>query len=260
MDYSDEIFEPNHLNTQNIIQENYYDSDQSNDSSERCFPFSTVLMCWFHVEFNVNKKINSKKVPETLEAMVKSDIKSLHYTLSEGEYTSQLAVVKARWGAYASLNDFREYFWSEWVDGRFNKWQIWNTPCPGVATTNSCIESFNKQVKFVYTGYELYSILQFIDICFDKIINHYSVQPKEFCYYRPPTYDMIVKANDILSSNLNALTSGGINIYWIASQSRSTSYRLGVEDHQYYPSFKFVYCTCIGICYIFFIFIFISKR
>ena len=33
MDYSDEIFEPNHLNTQNIIQENYYDSDQSNDSS-----------------------------------------------------------------------------------------------------------------------------------------------------------------------------------------------------------------------------------
>jgi hypothetical protein len=60
------------------------------ETSERCFPFASVLMCWFHVEFNVNKKINSKKVPETLEAMVKSDIKSLHYTLSEGEYTSQL--------------------------------------------------------------------------------------------------------------------------------------------------------------------------
>ena len=157
-------------------------------------------------------------------------------------------IVKARWGAYESLNDFKDYFWGEWVEGRFNKWQIWNIPCPGIATTNSCIESFNKQVKFVYTGYELYSMLQFVDICFEKIVNHYSVQPKEFCFYRPPTYDMIVKANDILSNNSNVFTSEVINFYWITSQTKPTiSYRLAVEDNQSYPGFKFVYCTCIGI-------------
>ena len=185
---------------------------------------------------------------ESLEAMVKADIKLLHHTLSDQEYKFQLAVVKARWGAYESLNDFKDYFWGEWVEGRFNKWQIWNSPCPGIATTNSCIESFNKQVKFVYTGYELYSMLQFVDICFEKIVNHYSVQPKEFCFYRPPTYDMIVKANDILSNNSNVFTSEVINFYWITSQTKPTiSYRLAVEDNQSYPGFKFVYCTCIGI-------------
>ena len=65
-------------------------------------------MCWFHVESNVIKKISSKKVSESLEAMVKADIKLLHHTLSEPEYKFQLAVVKARWGAYESLNDFKD--------------------------------------------------------------------------------------------------------------------------------------------------------
>ena len=205
-------------------------------------------MCWFHVEFNVGKKILSKHVPKTLEPIVRADIKMLHHTLNEQEYNFQLAVEKARWSSYSCLKEFEDYFWNEWVVGRFNKWQIWNTPCPGIATTNSCIESFNKQVKFVYTGYELYSMLQFADICMDKIINHYSVQPKEFCFYRQPTYDMIVRANDILSTNPNPFTNGGVNIFWISSQTKaSVSHRLTVEENQTYSGFKFVYCTCISI-------------
>jgi hypothetical protein len=163
------------------------------------------------------------------------------------EYNYQLNVVWTRWSAYSNLKEFQDYFWKEWVTGRFNKWQIWNTPCPGVATTNSCIESFNKQVKFVYTGYELYSIVQFGDICFDKIVNHYSVQPKEFKFYREPTYDMIVKANEILTNGSDPIVSGGLNIYLIRSQSRpAVNYRLVVEDNQTYSGFKFVYCTCIS--------------
>ena len=113
----------------------------------------------------------------------------LHSTLSKDEYLLQLEVVKARWGTYQGVQDFKDYFWKEWVDSRFKNWQIWNTPSPGIATTNSCIESFNKKIKFVYTGYELYTIIKFLDICFDKVINQYSCQPKEFCCYRPLTFE-----------------------------------------------------------------------
>ena len=56
--------------------------------------------------------------------MVKADIKNLHHTLDEQEYNFQLSVVKARWGGYSCLKEFEDYFWNEWVLGRFNKWQI----------------------------------------------------------------------------------------------------------------------------------------
>jgi hypothetical protein len=217
------------------------------DTGESVFPNCEVMMCWFHVEFNVGKNLHKKNVPTSLETIVKNDIKLLHNTLSKEEYNYQLNVVWTRWSAYSSLKEFQDYFWKEWVTGRFNKWQIWNTPSPGVATTNSCIESLNKQVKFVYTGYELYSIVQFGDICFDKLVNHYSVQPKEFKYYREPTYDMIVKANEILTNGNDPIVSGGLNIYLIRSQSKpAVNYRMVVEDNQMYSGFKFVYCTCIS--------------
>jgi hypothetical protein len=177
----------------------------------------------------------------------------LHTTLSQEEYKFQLNVVKARWGSHSALKDFQDYFCSEWVDGRFKNWQIWNTPCPGVATTNSCIESFNKQIKFVYTGYELYNVLQFLDTCLDKIVNQYSVQPKEFCYYRQPTYEMIVKADNLLNTNPQPFTSGGVNVYFIESFSKpGMTYHLTVEDHQIYQGFKFVYCSCIGMSIFYF--------
>ena len=175
-----------------------------------------------------------------------------HGTLSKEEYMFHLNVVNARWTSYHGVIEFKDYFWSEWVDGRFKNWQIWNTPCPGVATTNSCIESFNKQLKFVYTGYELYTLSKFLDICFDKLINQYSCQPKDFCYYRPPTFDMIVQANNMLTTNPNPFNSGGVNVFYINSKSKVNIYRLIVEDHQTYPGFKFVFCNCIGIvkfCY-----------
>jgi hypothetical protein len=67
----------------------------------------------------------------------------------------------------------------------------------------------------------------------NKIVNHYSVQPKEFKFYREPTYDMIVKANEILTNGSDPIVSGGLNIYLIRSQSRpSVNYRSVVEDNQ----------------------------
>ena len=80
--------------------------------------------------------------------------------------------------------------------------KFFQTPA-GVAKTNNPIESFNKQIKIVYTNYELYSIHQFLLIVLQKVINQYSYQPKDFCYYRSPCYDTIKKANEICDDDLS---------------------------------------------------------
>ena len=75
-----------------------------------------------------------------------------------------------------------------------------------------------------------------------------SVQPYEFKFYREPTYEMIVKENEILTTNYNSFRKDGtaLNIYWIHSQSIQVGYRLVIEDHQVYPDFKVGYCTCLS--------------
>jgi Tfp pilus assembly protein PilX len=143
--------------------------------------------------------------------------------------------------SYFNINSFPIYH----ID---NTYSINKNRYPLLAFGRTDFKSFNKQIKFVYTGYELYTVCKFLDICFDKLINQFSCQPKEFCFYRPPTFDMIVKANRILEIEPNPFTSGGINVYYITSKSKAGyQYQLSVQDHQAYPGFKFVWCNCIGI-------------
>ena len=54
--------------------------------------------------------------------------------------------------------------WSRWV-----RWQLFQTPA-GIATTNCCIESFNKQIKLVYTQYSSLAVYQFLLIIMQKLI------------------------------------------------------------------------------------------
>jgi len=70
---------------------------------------------------------------------------------------------------------------------------IVQTPA-GVATTNNCLESFNKQIKQVYTQYKVGSVYSFLLIVLQKLINQQSYQPKEFCMYRSPEFEVIKKA------------------------------------------------------------------
>ena len=49
-------------------------SYNNEETGVRCFPSANLLMCWFHVEFNVAKHITKKRVPEHLVPTVKADI------------------------------------------------------------------------------------------------------------------------------------------------------------------------------------------
>ena len=96
-------------------------------------------------------------------------------------------------------------------------------------------------LEYTMSGYSINKFLH-------RIINQYSCQPKEFCYYRPPnTFDKIKQAHDILFRNSNPFTNFGVNGYWIQSQSKpSWNYQLLVQDNLTCPDFKFVSCSCIG--------------
>jgi hypothetical protein len=51
-----------------------------------------------YVEFNIEKKIFPKNVPNTLELMVKAGIKILNRTFNEEKYKFQFPVVRFKWG------------------------------------------------------------------------------------------------------------------------------------------------------------------
>ncbi len=52
-------------------------------------------------------------------------------------------------------------------------WQIFNTP-PGYSTTNSPIESMNKQIKESFTDYDKLSVYHIINVICSEVITYYS--------------------------------------------------------------------------------------
>ena len=121
---------------------------------------------------------------------------------------------------------------------RFSLWQIFQTPA-GVAKTNNPIESFYKQIKSVYTNYELHSIHQFMLIVLQKLINQYSYKPKDFCFFRSPCQETIKKANEICNEELS-LIKNSENSFWYKN-----IYLLYISDHSNYINYKYVSCSCV---------------
>ena len=151
--------------------------------------------------------------------------------------------IKCKWSTYQGLDQFTQFLFKEWVDGRFKKWRLFGTP-PGVVTTNSGNESWNKQLKNVYTGYEIVSVYKFLCIVIDKLINQASYQPDEFKFYRSPDFDMITKARELLDMDFPFMEEGFFqnSKYY----SFNNKYRLVVEDNLIYQGYKFVSCQCIS--------------
>ena len=149
-------------------------------------------------------------------------------------------MVRTKW---LVLNEFSLYFFKEWCYhnnewSRWWRWQIFQTPA-GVAKTNNPMESFNKQIKSVYTNYELYTVHQFLLIVMQKLINQFSYQPKEFCFFRAPHFDVIKKANEICNDD-SCFIQNSSNTFWYKSR-----YILQVEDSLKYAGFKLISCSCI---------------
>ncbi len=104
------------------------------------FPEADTLMCYFHVIKASKDELSGNK---HRDAMLK-DITSLHMSLSQQEFDCKWTTVFNHW--MVTSTEFALYFHKQWVEGRFNKWKVFNSPA-GCATTNNSLESFNTMLK-----------------------------------------------------------------------------------------------------------------
>jgi hypothetical protein len=139
--------------------------------------------------------------------------------------------------------EFSEYFKKQWLDSKFSNWQLYNVP-PGMSTTNSPIESFNKILKSFVTDYRKPSIYQLIIKLMDKCIGYCSLNIKPFCWYREPDSGMINRAKiDIIDSPKDLFIYLGNNYYLFHG---NTQYQLFHTSHPTYPGYEFISCTCLS--------------
>ena len=187
-----------------------------------------ILMCWFHMIFNVKKHESLKDVPGALKDMVLVDITRLHYCL-EYEFDKYKSIVLTKWRSYPELADFVIYFIPQWMEGAFTNWHIFKSP-PGFANTNNPMESFNKIIKARFTNFEEMPLIAFIMVIIEHLIPFYSENSKEFFFYRIPHKKTVAIAHKL--DELKYEMSGFIEC----------SYKGRVHTHTI--NFDLKSCTC----------------
>ena len=190
----------------------------------------TILMCWFHLVFNVKKHESLAKVNQGLREMVRTDLTRLHYCL-EYEYEPFKAIVIHKWKSHPELDDFVKYVIPQWFEGSFTNWHIWKSP-PGFANTNNPMESFNKLIKALFTNYEEQPLIAFIRIIIDHIIPFYSINTREFLFYRVPLKKTITLAKT-LDTNKFEVAETTVNVCTFKG-----------KEHTHTINFENKSCTC----------------
>jgi len=121
-------------------------------------------------------------------------------------------------------------FKKQWLSGRFNRWQVWQTP-PGYTVSNSVIESFNKQLKQTWTKYEKKNILAAVNSLRDAI-QFYAVQKHSYETTPEPDREMIKIAKKMTKDNFLSY-----DIY-------NYSYSNLTTNSFYYINSYYLTCTC----------------
>jgi len=123
-------------------------SQASYNAAKKLFPNADILMCYYHVTFNIIKYAGQIKFSNAKLEEIKEDITKMHWARNEAEYNARVAEFKQKYQKnYKAMHD---YINNQWLTGPFNKWQVFRNP-PGFANTNSNIESFNASIKRDFT-------------------------------------------------------------------------------------------------------------
>jgi hypothetical protein len=97
------------------------------------------------------------------------------------------------------LTDFGQYFWKQWLTGRFTRWQVYHTPA-GYTVSNSTIESFNKQLKQKWTKNEKQNILAAVNSMRD-VVQYYAIDKAPYETSPIPHRDIINLAKSLTKEN-----------------------------------------------------------
>jgi hypothetical protein len=216
------------------------------DDSERkaallSFPMTTHLMCFFHVQKNVKEHL--RKQSKAIQEQYKKDVQDLHESIDQKEYDSKYQEIFNKWSV--SLPEFANYFDSQWNNGNFVSWKIFNSS-PGVATTNNALESFNKTIKKSYTLAIRHTLPALFDIIIDRLIRDVSMDllygRKCFEIKRKPTATVISKLDSL--GDLYSVTTEDDLLYRFMKNSTQEVHIVEFENCscscRYYK--KFAYC------------------
>jgi hypothetical protein len=161
-------------NSCNIFFRPYYVMQDAAPASavalRRVFPYTYVLMCWFHMKKCIQDNLHRLN-PKHHNTVVK-DVDRLHFSLNPADFEEKRKQIMNKWIGEEWLA-WNAYFWPQWMNGWFVYWQIWNTP-PGGSSGNNPIESFNKQIKDCFTKYESLSVINLLNVICRDIIVYYS--------------------------------------------------------------------------------------
>ena len=91
------------------------------------------------------------------------------------------------------MKDFSDYFSREWLNGKFNQWQIHNTP-PGFASTDNPAESFNAVLKR-FTNREQLPVPLLLEVILKQVFPFYANHHREFLFFRSPNTECRSVAN-----------------------------------------------------------------
>lgn len=93
----------------------------------------TIVMCWFHLVFNVKKHLSFTKLKQEYRDMILVDLTRLHYCL-QYEYEPFKKIVLAKWANLPDLKEFMEYVVPQWFEGMFSNWHIWLLLCVRISS------------------------------------------------------------------------------------------------------------------------------
>lgn len=112
-----------------------------------------VMMCWYHVLFNVNKqKFRNQKNKDE----IKKDLNRIHFLNSEEKFDEAMKLFVVKWSVEEP--EFVQYFDTNWVQ----KNKYWFHIEDRIPTTNNANESFHSTLKNHQTHWQKKGLAEFL--------------------------------------------------------------------------------------------------
>jgi len=169
---------------------------------------------------------------------VMKDIDKLHYCTTSESFETAKQKVEVKWKKHITLNQFRSYFFSQWLQGTFVNWQLFRRPV-GCAITNSPIEAYNRTFKDFFTERERFNLVPAIEIL-ENCLKFESKCREVFYDFAKPTKTIVSDARKMADS----VTCVGDSCYEVAHVLNDRKVVFNVNLHRDEDD----YCYCVECC------------
>lgn len=198
-------------------------SDASNairNAFDNSFPNSKKLMCWFHVMYNINKKIRS--FDKLVKISIQEDLRYLQEAQSEKIFKRAMNLFINKY--QKDQPKFIDYMNLQW----FNTHNLWyEGASKNLPSTNNCLESFNNVIKNEETLHYRAQMADFFPKIISAINNwslNYFFKNKEFKKEPEITKKLWQQAHYMINKHkIGILNKEDRNIYTIPNNSKQLS-------------------------------------